>query len=373
MSRKEPHIAVVSINRDKYSETFIQNAFDALPGRKTLLYGGYLPTHFTHDWRREGSEIPAAKAGFWVKKPQNEQEQQEYNLRTWLKDNHVDVILANYGPSGVAMLPVSKVLKLPLIVHFHGYDAYRSDILGSYGREYPVLFAACKAVIAVSENMERQLISLGVPPEKVHTYIYGVEESRFVQQPMPDGPMQFGFVGRFVEKKSPLLLIEAFARVHAQLPEVRLRCVGDGELLEASKALAKQLGLTHAIEFLGILPPNAVAQFLSRCHVLLLPSQSPASGDSEGTPLAILEAAMAGRPVVTTRHGGIEAVVTDQVTGLLVQPGDVEGFAGAMLQLATDPEQVKNLGQNAAERARRDFGNKSYHQKLIDLIRRWSS
>ncbi|MEY3443438.1 MAG: hypothetical protein RLZZ519_1719 [Bacteroidota bacterium] len=372
MSRKDLHIAVVSINRDKYSETFIQNAYDGLPGRKTLLYGGYLPTHFTHDWRTEGSEIPVAKAGIWSKKPQTEQERQEYNLLSWLKYNRVDLILTNYGPSGVTMLPVIRAMNLPLIVHFHGYDAYRSDTLGSYGRDYPALFAACKAVIAVSEDMKNQLLSLGAPPEKVHIYIYGVDESLFAPQPMPDGPLQFGFVGRFVEKKSPLLLIEAFARVHAQLPEVRLRCVGAGELLEASKALAQQLGVADAIEFLGILAPNAVARFISSCHALLLPSQSPASGDSEGTPLVILEAAMASRAVVTTRHGGIEAVVTDQVTGLLVTPGDVEGFAEAMLQLATDLEQVKTLGKNAAERAQRDFGNKSYHQKLIDLIRRWS-
>jgi colanic acid/amylovoran biosynthesis glycosyltransferase len=368
MSRKEPHIAVISINRDKYSETFIQNAFDCLPCKKSLLYGGYLPTHFTTDWRVEGKEIPVVKPPFWKMKPDSIQAQRVLNLQNWLKTERVDFILANYGPSGVALLPVIQAMQLPMIVHFHGYDAYRDDILGSYGKHYLEMFAAAKAIVAVSVDMTRQLNSLGAPSEKLHTYIYGVDAAVFQRKELPGGPVIFGFVGRFVEKKSPMLLIQAFARVHAQVPDARLRCVGDGELLAACQKLAADLGISAAVDFLGALPSVDVATFLGECHVVLLPSQRSASGDSEGTPLVLLEAAMTGRAVVATHHGGISDVVFDGKTGLLVPQGDLEGFVEAMLTLATLPDLRMEFGKNAAAHAELEFSASIYHHKLWHLI-----
>ncbi|HEX2899599.1 MAG TPA: glycosyltransferase family 4 protein [Bacteroidia bacterium] len=368
MSRRAPHIAVVSINRDKYSETFIQDAFDALPCRKTLLYGGYLPTAFTADWRLEGEVIPTAKPAFWEAKPATSVEQQAVNLRKWLKSQKVDAILANYGPSGVAMVPVAAALKLPLIVHFHGYDAYRQDILESYGRDYPEMFALASALVVVSADMQAQLLRLGAPAAKLHTYIYGVDLGRFAAQPFPAEPFTFVFVGRFVPKKAPLLLLRAFAKIHALLPAVRLRCVGDGELWTEAKQLVQNLGLAAAVEFHGALPHAAVAAVLKAGNALVLPSQSGPTGDSEGTPLVVLEAAALGRPVIATRHGGIPDVVADEKTGILVAEGDEDALVNAMLRLAGNPEWAEELGKNAAELALERFCNESYHQKLWRLL-----
>jgi glycosyltransferase involved in cell wall biosynthesis len=78
-------------------------------------------------------------------------------------------------------------------------------------------------------------------------------------------------------------------------------------------------------------------------------------GDSEGTPLAILEAGASGLPVVSTRHAGIPDVVLDSDTGLLVEEGDVDGMAQCMIRLAESPKLALELGTAARERIAEDF------------------
>ncbi|MFN8396219.1 MAG: glycosyltransferase [Bacteroidia bacterium] len=299
-----PFIAVVSINRDKYSETFIQGAFDALPFRKVLLYGGYLPTHVTQDWRVEGEELPNAVTPFWKKKPQSPLDQATANLRRWLKANKPDAVLCNYGPSGVMLTALLHELRIPMVVHFHGYDAYRADILQSYGKDYPQLFSSAAGIVASSAHMREQLIGLGAPPHKVHTCIYGIRLEDFQERPMPDGPFTCLFVGRFVAKKRPLMALEAMRHLRDSGRELHLRMVGEGELLESCKSWAKENGLESSVEFLGALPPDAVAAEMGRAHVVLIPSLTAADGDSEGTPLVLMEAAACGRPVIAFRTPG---------------------------------------------------------------------
>ncbi len=361
------HIAVVSINRDKYSETFIHDSFDFFPGRKTLLYGGYLPTHATQDWRQEGSPIPKANPPFWKKRPKDQQAQSAYNLQRWLKKNRPDVVLAQYGPSGVMLAEICKALKIPLVVHFHGYDAYRRDTLETYGLQYPALFRMAEC-IAVSFDMRQQLIKLGASEKRIAICRYGVDLERFGQVPMPDGPFTFLFVGRFVPKKAPDQLLRVFASLRLRLPEVRLQMVGDGELLEECQRLATELNLGASVDFLGVLSPQEVAGKLAECHALVLPSRRTELGDSEGTPLVILEACAAMRPVIATRHGGIPEVISDGENGLLMNENDLEGLQAAMDHLANNPYKARQLGFAALQYAKAHLTQAGYHQNLWGVL-----
>ncbi len=362
------HIAVVAINRDKYSETFIHDSFDFFPCKKSLLYGEYLPTHVAHDRLEAGAPIPISKAKFWERNPSDARAQQERNVRTWLLKQRPDVVLAHYGPSGVAMAAICAELQIPLVVHFHGYDAYRADILGSHGLHYPAMFQAAQAIVVVSQDMHAQLLLLGATVQKLRLHIYGVNPARFSELNFPAAPFTFLFVGRFVPKKAPDLVLRAFAIVQRLVPEVRLRMVGDGELRVACERLAAELGLGDAIVFEGILDPERVAQVLTASHVLVLPSCRTQDGDSEGTPLVILEAGAAARAVVATRHGGITDVLTDGSNGLLVPENDPQALAAAMLRLASNPNEAAAMGLRARERVCEAFSQRHYHQNLWKLL-----
>jgi colanic acid/amylovoran biosynthesis glycosyltransferase len=368
MSSQRPHIAIVSINRDKYSETFIHDSFDYFPCTKTLLYGGYLPTQETDDWRKEGQAIPMAVAKLWERKPSDAAAQQVRNLHAWLQRTRPAVVLAHYGPSGVALAPICKALSIPLVVHFHGYDAYRSDVLSSYGQDYALLWAVAHRVVAVSADMHRQLSGLGAPAARLQTLVYGVDPAQFLPQAMPTGPLRCLFVGRFVPKKAPDQLIRAFARLRERVPDAALVMVGDGELLADCIALVHELGLGESVTFTGVLSPSAVAAQVAACHMLVLPSRRTDDGDSEGTPLVILEAGAAARPVVGTVHGGIPDVVQDGETGLLVPENDVHALAEAMLRLAQAPATAATMGAAAHARILAQFTQSDYHQALWQLL-----
>lgn len=368
MKGKLQHIAVVSGNRDKYSETFIHDSFDFFPCAKTFLYGAYLPTHFTHDWRLAGEPIPISKPPFWANSALKTQPQAAQNLRAWLQKKRPDLVLAHYGPAGVAVSSICKELGIPLVVHFHGYDAYRDDILQSYGQQYPQLFADAQQIIAVSADMRRQLLGLGAAPEKLATEIYGVDCARFQPSPMHSAPFTFLFVGRFVPKKAPDALLRAFSTVLEVVPEVRLRMVGDGELLGECQRLVRELGLGESVSFLGILSPDQVAAALAGAHALVLPSRRTPDGDSEGTPLVVLEAGAAMRPVIATRHGGISEVITHGVNGFLLEENDEDLLAGAMICLAQNPTLAASMGKQALETIQSLFSQARYHQNLWQLL-----
>jgi glycosyltransferase involved in cell wall biosynthesis len=239
---------------------------------------------------------------------------------------------------------------IPLIVHFHGFDAYDQSILEEYQSPYKKMFSAAEAVIAVSKQMESQLLALGADREKVFYNPYGIDTSLFAGVDPAASPPAFLFVGRFVDKKAPHLTILAFKKVFTQFPDARLIMIGEGPLWEACKQIARALGVSEAVEFLGRRSHTQVAAVMRQVRALVQHSMRTTYGDSEGTPLAILEAGSTGIPVVATRHAGIKDAVVEKETGFLVDEGDIEGMAKCMLRLAKEPPLASRMGKNARER-----------------------
>ena len=224
-------------------------------------------------------------------------------------------------------------MDLPLIVHFHGADISKHQVLRTYGEAYRVLFREARAIVAVSKPMQQRLISLGAPREKVHCNPCGVDCEVFRSaSPATAGPV-FVAVGRFVEKKAPQLTILAFARVHQRNPDARLRMIGDGPLLDACRDLARGLGVAPAVTFLEAQPHSVIQEEMRNARGFVQHSIEAPSGDSEGMPVAILEAGASGLPVVATRHAGIPDAVIEGTTGFLVDEHDVDGMAEGMLRL----------------------------------------
>jgi glycosyltransferase involved in cell wall biosynthesis len=126
--------------------------------------------------------------------------------------------------------------------------------------------------------------------------------------------------------------------------------IGEGVLWGPSRQIARALGIQHAVDFLGVQPPEKIATYMAEARAFVQHSQRATDGDCEGTPNTILEAQASALPVVATRHTGIEDVVVEGETGLLVDEGDVDGMAREMIRLAGNPQLAGSLG--AAGRAR---------------------
>jgi len=256
-------------------------------------------------------------------------------------------VLAEYGPIGADVVDACRQAGIPLIVHFHGFDASQRKILEAEKHRYPILFRDAAAIVAVSRSMQRTLIRLGAPAGKVHWNPCGIDCSAFEGAKPVEAPPIFLAVGRFCEKKAPAITLRAFAEVLKEFPSARLRMIGFGPLMDSSVQLARDLGIADAVTIMGPCPPRVIQEEMRQARCFVQHSVVAPDGDSEGTPVSILEAGASGLPVVSTRHAGIPDVVLDGETGFLVEEQDFSGMAERMLRFAVDPALAGKMGEAA--------------------------
>lgn len=261
-----------------------------------------------------------------------------------LRRHRAQVVIAEYGHTSARVIGACQTAGVPLVAHFHGYDAHKRDMVAKWEAQYRALFRGAAAVVAVSRAMRHALIALGAPAERVYWNPCGAEVDWFAPHDPGTAPPVLVAVGRLVEKKGPTYTLRAFARALAAVPEARLRLLGAGPLDQECRALAAELGIAHAVEFMGGRPHAEVRDVMGGARAFVQHSVVAASGDSEGTPVSVLEAGASGLPVVSTRHAGIPDVVVDGVTGLLVAERDVDGMAAHMIAVLRDPARAARLG-----------------------------
>ena len=344
-ARRGPRVLVATPLRSAYSETFIRSHIEGLPAQVDVLFGSMpyaedeLGGKVIPRWARvlrfaltrlTARRIAGRLDAFW--------------LDRFLTARRPAAVLAEYGPTGVSLMSACRRRSVPLVTQFLGFDASERAVVDGLRSEYATLLASGEAV-AVSRDIKRRLIAMGAPSDHVHYIPCGVDTSRFSGATPSSNPPVFLAVGRFVEKKAPHLTILAFQRVLAEVPGARLRMVGDGPLLAACQQLAAALGLTGSVEFLGVRKHEELPALHREARAFIQHSMTAPSGDSEGTPVAILEAGASGLPIVATRHGGIPDSVVHGETGFLVDEGDIDGMAGMMIRLALDPELADRLGR----------------------------
>ncbi len=369
------NLAIISTNKDKYSETFIHNHVKLLPANIHFLSDGYLPKQVSNDKGVTSFfllELNSKKTfSFFKQKEKTEKEALQEAIENYLVENKIEKILCEYGPSGVEMMNIAKKLNTPLIVHFHGYDAYRDDILNSYGKNYNALFKIASSIIAVSKHMKAQLVNLGCPEYKLHHLCYGIDASVFNFAENASKQVTFVSCGRFVEKKAPQLTIKAFELVLRKTPNAKLVMIGDGELLEECKKLVNDLNIASSIEFAGVLNQQQIAERFRYATAFLQHSITTAQNDSEGTPLTIMEAMACGLPVITTKHGGITDIITDNETGFLVNEQDINGMSEKMRFIIENRKQAESIGKAASQFILNNYTLALYTQKLFEVIKKY--
>ena len=276
------------------------------------------------------------------------------------------MLLVEYGDFACKFARVADELDLPLVVHFHGFDASMALLEPRQVRRYRSLFARASAIVCPSEYLADRLRAVGCPPQKLHVCAYGVDSTRFT--PGCRHLQQFLAVGRLVDKKAPHVTIAAFAHVAAAYPDAVLHVVGEGPLRERCESTIQTHGLQGAVQLHGARPAKFVADLMNSSSIFVQHSVTSASGDTEGLPVAILEAMTAGLAVVSTRHAGIPEAVTDGVSGVLVEEGDISGMADAMLSLAADPTSARRLGDAGRTRALAQFSRAAARDRLRRVL-----
>ena len=272
--------------------------------------------------------------------------------------HHPSVVHTHMAKAGALARPAARRTGVPVVVHtFHGHviDGYFDGVAS-----HAVLLTErglariTDALIAVSDAVRDELMDLGVGTRhQWHVIPLGLDLSRFQgPQPKPaearrvlglppDGPL-VGIVGRLVPVKDHETFLRAAASVAARNPEAHFVVVGDGPLRPALEAAGATL-LRDRVHFLGWV--RELPELYAALDVVVLTSRN------EGTPVALIEAGAAGKPVVATRAGGVRDVVHDGDNGLLASPGDGAGVAGAIETILQAPALAKALGRRGRERS----------------------
>jgi glycosyltransferase involved in cell wall biosynthesis len=279
-----------------------------------------------------------------------------------------NAVLAEYGISGVLVMDACTKAGIPLIVHCHGFDVSDRNILMEHGRTYPELFKKAAAIVSVSEAMRAKLVSLGAPQHKIRTNPYGVDCRLFSATNAASNPPIFIAVGRLVEKKAPYLTLVAFSKVHKSFPEAQLRMIGDGPLLGPCQDLAKVLGMSNCVKFLGSQSHDVVRREMCGSRAFVQHSVEASSGDCEGAPVSIIEACASALPIVSTRHAGIPEIVVDKETGFLVDERDVHGMAECMSKFLRDPQLAGQMGMMGRSRIETRYSMDRSISGLLSII-----
>jgi glycosyltransferase involved in cell wall biosynthesis len=252
----------------------------------------------------------------------------------------------------------------PIVVHtFHGHvlHGYFGPAKSAFFRVLERWLAKVTTVlVAVSPEVRDDLVRLGVAPaEKFAVVRLGIELEERVASDVPREevrrrlgipPERFviGWLGRMTGVKQTQDLLAALQELRDNGVDAGLLVVGDGPDRVAFEEHASELGLIRHCLFLGY--QEDVAPWYAAMDAVALPS------GNEGTPVTVIEALAAGKPVVAYAVGGVPDVVRDGVDGLLVEPGSTSALAERLAQLAGEPELGRRLGAAGRERVLERYG-----------------
>ncbi|HOA29181.1 MAG TPA: glycosyltransferase [Candidatus Cloacimonadota bacterium] len=245
----------------------------------------------------------------------------------WLlhRQRKIDCLHANFGlPDGIATRMLSEKLGIPYLITEH--QGVIADLLAEPSLKNMLVPAYNHAhrVIAVSDSTANSLSQSGVSRDKVSVIPNGINPELFRHSERAGLMRRLLFVGNLVENKGVQILLQTLALLNDT--DLYLSIVGDGVFRPELERLTSTLGLDDQVSFIGEVAPAKLAQLYRQHDALAHPSFIESFG------LVVVEAMACGLPVLATRNGGSEHIVTEK-TGILVEPRDVNALAEGIRQL----------------------------------------
>lgn len=284
----------------------------------------------------------------------------------FLQRHHVTVVLIEYLDFADRWFNPLRRAGHRIWVRGHGVDLSARLRERQWVNAYRRL-ADADGIIVPSRHAHTTLAAAGLPEAKIH-----VVKSPVTLPPQPHrhgrGAVRCVAVGRLVAKKAPLLMLGAFHHARRADPRLTLDVVGDGPFWDDVHDFVSAHGLNDHIRLHGRLPHDQSLGLVERSDILIHHAVTAADGDTEGLPLAILEAMAAGLAVVSTNHAGIPEIVADGSTGRLVAEGDVSGMAAAVAELAADHHVRARMGQAGRQAIMDEHTEEHATERLRQLL-----
>ncbi|MFN8523821.1 MAG: glycosyltransferase family 4 protein [Chloroflexota bacterium] len=275
-----------------------------------------------------------------------------FRMYRLIRASRPHVVHTHMAKAGTAGRLAAKLARVPIVVHtFHGHTFHsyfgplKTRVFIGIER---ALAKGCDRIIAVGEDQRQELAGYGIAPlSKIVAIPLGLPIGEMLTAEQRRGRLRaelgatadeplVGIVARLVPIKAHEVFLQAAARIAAVMPSTRFVIIGDGERRAELEEMARELGVAERVHFLGWRAD--MADVYADLNVVTL------SSNNEGSPVALIEAMAAARPVVATRVGGVGEVVQHDVSGLLVPPREPEAFAAAVIELLRDGARAEEMG-----------------------------
>ncbi|MDQ3704901.1 MAG: glycosyltransferase [Chloroflexota bacterium] len=296
-----------------------------------------------------------------------------YDVRALLKlvryihRYRIDIIHTHLAGADILGRVAGFLTRRPVVSSIH---LLHGDLLDAPARRQLLLKITarwmCRRIVVVADSMRQETAEwLGLPLTRVETIVNGVDTTKFQRENIDPVEVKRSLVGgdyplvvsiaRLTAQKGHSDLVTAAGIVASAVEGVRFAFVGDGPLRADLASRIEAQGLSDTVLLLGT--RDDIRHILAASDVFALSSLQ------EGLPVAVLEAAAAGLPIVATGVGGVPEVIRDGTTGLLVQPGDPQAMADAIIALLTAPRRARELAAAAKELVEREYSTQAWSRK----------
>lgn len=250
---------------------------------------------------------------------------------------------------------------IPLVITNHGLISQTAPMwlqniyLPTIGKW---TYRTADKIICYTETEKEQLIDLGIEEKKISVIHNGICTETFSPSTSPP-EKQILWIGRYTPGKGVDYLIEAFRIFHQRYPEYTLLMVGRGPKKDEITRMIQENGLESSIQLLDFIPNAELPNLYRKSSIFVLPSLE------EGVPRTILEAMACGVPVVCTELPQLVDIVAG--SGILVPVRESEAIAEALIQIVTDPDRARELGESGRDRVASDFSWEDTVRRTLEL------
>lgn len=280
----------------------------------------------------------------------------------------IDVVHINLSSHGstyrkLIIATYARILGIPYVLHLHGseYRTFWSQENTFFNRRIREMFNRASRIVVLGRSWQDFVVSRVPEAEKRVVIVANAAAAPAFPWTGGGDRVHILFLGRIGKRKGVPELCEALALM-LDLPGWRATIAGDGEV-EKLRLRLSELGLSERVTVSGWQGPEDVASLLSQADILTLPSHA------ENLPMSVIEGMAAGLAVVATPVGAVEDIVSDEETGLLVPPGDVEALRNALARLVEEPDLRRRMGQAGRARHRTRLDVAPFANTLCDIWR----
>ena len=282
-----------------------------------------------------------------------------------VRENAIDVVHIN--PSldrsmksvlrdGIILLVLRLLRFKSILVYFHGWDPATARLIRNRSLVrwiYVMLLKGTRAVLVLAPEFKVELVAMGVPDRLITVTRTMFDGTALALQDkadvMPSRPYLL-FMSRFEKAKGVYELLEAYAQIKDEFPDIDLVMAGHGDEYDGLRARVDALNMNSRVRFTGYVIGSEKTKLLRQCLAFALPTYFP-----EGMPIALLEAMAVGKPVLTAKVGGIPHVIHEPENGIVLDKVDVAQVAQALRRLFGAPQQWAEVGRHNAVYAKDRF------------------